>query len=96
MSYSRLVKPEHSSAGKKTGSGGGKKGNAHLKWAFSEAASLFLRHCDEGEKMARRLQSKHGKSKGLSILAAKLGRSVYYMLSREKNFDLERFLTGQK
>lgn len=96
VSYSRLVKPEHSSAGKRVGSGGGKKGNAHLKWAFSEAASLFLRHCDEGEKMARRLQSKHGKSKGLSILAAKLGRTVYYMLSREKSFDLDRFMRGNK
>jgi len=85
-----------SSAGKKVGSGGGKKGNAHLKWAFSEASSLFLRHCEEGEKMARRLQSKHGQSKGLSILAAKLGRAVYYMPSREKSFDLNRFLTGNK
>jgi len=42
--------------------------------------------------MARRLQSKHGPSKGLSILAAKLGRSVHHMLSREKAFQMERFL----
>ena len=32
LSYSRLVKCEHSSAGKKLGSGGSKIGNAHL-WA---------------------------------------------------------------
>jgi len=95
-SYSRLVKAEHSSAGKKAGSGGAKKGNPHLKWAFSEAASLFMRHCEEGEKMARRLQSKHGKGKGLSILGAKIGRTVYYMLSREKSFDLDEFLKGSK
>ena len=92
LSYTRLVKCEHSSAGKKLGTGGSKIGNAHLKWAFSEAASLFVRHSEEGQKMARRLQSKHGPSKGLSILAAKLGRSVYYMLSREKTFEMERFL----
>lgn len=92
LSYTRLVKCEHSSAGKKLGTGGSKIGNAHLKWAFSEAASLFVRHSEEGQKMARRLQSKHGPSKGLSILAAKLGRSVYYMLSREKTFQMERFL----
>lgn len=92
LSYARLVKCEHSSAGKKLGSGGAKVGNAHLKWAFSEGASLFVRHSEEGQKMARRLQSKHGPSKGLSILAAKLGRSVYYMLSREKSFQMERFL----
>lgn len=92
LSYTRLVKCDHSSAGKKLGTGGSKIGNAHLKWAFSEAASLFVRHSEEGQKMARRLQSKHGPSKGLSILAAKLGRSVYYMLSREKTFQMERFL----
>ena len=86
------MKCEHSSAGKRLGSGGSKIGNAHLKWAFSEAASLFVRHSEEGQKMARRLQSKHGPSKGLSILAAKLGRSVYFMLSREKTFQMERFL----
>ncbi|MBI4521015.1 MAG: IS110 family transposase, partial [Gemmatimonadetes bacterium] len=35
-SYSRLVKPQHHSAGKRVGSGGAKIGNAYLKWAFSE------------------------------------------------------------
>ena len=43
LSYARLVRCEHESAGKKKGSGGKKIGNAHLKWAFSEAACLMLR-----------------------------------------------------
>jgi transposase len=43
VSYCRLVKCPHSSAGKLRGTGGAKIGNAHLKWAFSEAAVLFLR-----------------------------------------------------
>jgi len=43
-SYARLVKCVHQSAGKKLGTGGAKMGNVHLKWAFSEAAVLFLRH----------------------------------------------------
>jgi transposase len=34
----RLVKGEKSSAGKSYGTSGNKIGNAHLKWAFSEAA----------------------------------------------------------
>ncbi len=38
ISYCRLVKPAHESAGKKHGSGNSKIGNVHLKWAFSEAA----------------------------------------------------------
>jgi len=43
VSYSRLVKCAKESNGKKCGSGGTKIGNAHLKWAFSEAAVFFLK-----------------------------------------------------
>ena len=42
-SYARLVKCSRESAGKRSGTGGSKIGNAHLKWAFSEAAVLFLK-----------------------------------------------------
>ena len=47
LSYCRLVACTHESAGKVKGVGGRKIGNAHLKWAFSEAASLMLRTCSE-------------------------------------------------
>ena len=92
LSYSRLVKCDHSSGGKKLGTGGAKIGNAHLKWAFSEAAALFLRNNPAGQKHLRRLAGKHGKGKALSILAAKLGRAVYLILSKERVFDMKRFL----
>ena len=39
-SYSRLVKCKAESAGKSYGTQGNKIGNAHLKWAFSEAKAL--------------------------------------------------------
>jgi transposase len=91
-SYSRLVKCQKSSAGKVQGSGGAKIGNAYLKWAFSEAAVLFLAKCPEAKKLFARIERKHGKGKALSILAHKLGRAVYFMLARKKAFDLERFL----
>jgi len=91
-SYSRLVKCQKSSAGKVQGSGGAKIGNAYLKWAFSEAAVLFLAKCPEAKKLFARLERKHGKGKALSILAHKLGRAVYFMLARKQAFDLERFL----
>jgi len=38
LSYARLVRCAHTSANKKIGSGGKKIGNAHLRWAFAEAA----------------------------------------------------------
>ena len=91
LSYARLVKGTHESAGKIKKSTGGKMGNVHLKWAFSEAAALFLRGNTAGQKYFVLLEKKHGKGKALSVLAAKLGRAVYYMLLRSKPFDPKRF-----
>ena len=91
-SYARLVKCAHESAGKKLGSGGAKQGNVHLKWAFSEAAVLFLRHGTDGKKFLARLERKHGKGKALSILAHKIGRAVYYILARGTVFSQEKFI----
>jgi transposase len=92
LSYARLVKSQKASAGKVTGTSGAKIGNAHLKWAFSEAAVLFLQRNPRGQRLINRLRSKHGKGKALSILAARLGRASYYMLRRSTAFDMERFL----
>jgi transposase len=91
-SYARLVKCAHESAGKKLGSGGAKQGNVHLKWAFSEAAVLYLRHSTDGKKLLTRLQRKHGKGKALSILAHKIGRAVYYILARGTVFSHDKFM----
>ena len=90
-SYARLVKCVHQSAGKKLGTGGAQMGNVHPKWAFSEAAVLFLRHTKDGKKILAGIEKKHGKGKALSILAHKIGRAVFYMLSRGTVFSLERF-----
>ena len=90
-SYCRLVKPEHRSAGKRVGSGGAKIGNAHLKWAFSEAAVLFLKDNARGQAHLKRLTRRHGKGKALSILAARIGRATYFMLNNSEDFDTERF-----
>jgi len=91
-SYARLVKCAKESAGKRHGTSGAKMGNVHLKWAFSEAAVLFVRHSAEGKQLLARLEKRFGKAKALSILAHRLGRAVYYMLRRGKAFDRERFL----
>jgi transposase len=92
VSYSRLVKCAKESAGKRYGTSGTKIGNAYLKWAFSEAAVLFLRNNPAGQKYLARLEKTHGKGKALTILAHKLGRAVYYMLKRDTAFDLDKFL----
>ena len=88
----RLVKCARESAGKRSGTSGAKIGNAHLKWAFSEAAVLCLRDNPAGQPLLTRLEKKHSKGKALTILAHKLARAVYYMLKRQTAFDLETFL----
>jgi transposase len=92
VSYARLVKCAKESAGKRLGTSGKKIGNAHLKWAFSEAATLFLRNNPQGQKLLARLEKKHHKGKALTILAHKLARAVYYMLKRKTAFDMDMFL----
>src|SRR6266516_3627010 len=79
VSYCRLVKCAKESAGKRLGTSGKKIGNAHLKWAVSEASALFLRNNPVGQQHLARLENKHGKGKALTILAHKLARTVYYM-----------------
>lgn len=91
-SYCRLVKPAKESSGKKLGHSGKKIGNAYLKWAFSEAAVLFLRANPQAQAYVERLANKHGKGKALSILAHKLGRAVYHILRNRQPFDQERFM----
>ena len=90
-SYARLVKCAKESAGKRKGTSGAKMGNVHLKWAFSEAAVLFVRHSAEAKALLARLTKRHGKGKALSILAHKIGRAAYYVLVREKPFDAAKF-----
>jgi transposase len=91
ISYCRLVKCSHSSAGKVCGSGGRKIGNAYLRWAFGEAACLLIRQVPQAKRWIDRKEKKYGKGKALALLSAKLGRGVYWMLRREEVFDVDRF-----
>lgn len=87
LSYARLVRCAHESAGKKKGSGCKKIGNAHLRWAFAEAVCLWLRQSDRAKAWQKRQEKKRGKAKTLAILGAKLARAMYHMLRRREVFD---------
>jgi transposase len=91
-SYCRLVKWRKESGGKRLGTSGAKIGNAPLKWAFSEAAVLFLRNNPQGQKLLARLEKTHDKGKALPILAHQLARAVDYMLKRKTAFEIDLFL----
>jgi len=94
LSYCRLVKCVKESAGKRYGLSGKKIGNPQLKWAFSEAATLFLRQNQLGKDYFTKVECRHGKGKALTVLAQKLARAVYFMLTREHAFSLKRFVTA--
>lgn len=90
-SYCRLVKGSVASAGKVTGTRGGKMGNAYLRWAFGHAAVICKRDNPQIKAYAKRLENSHPKQVANAILANKLARSVYFMLKRGKGFDPEVF-----
>jgi transposase len=94
LSYARLVRCSHESAGKKVGSGNKRIGNAHLKWAFGEAACLLLRESEAAKKWLARKERKSGKARALGALAAKLGRAVYHLLRKQEAFDVKRFFAS--
>lgn len=91
LSYARLVRPCQESAGKITGQGNAKIGNAHLRWAIGEAALYLLRDRELAKKWRQRVEAKKGTSIMLSILAARLGRAIYQMLRRGEEFNERKF-----
>ena len=94
ISYARLVKCAHESGGKRVSGRNNKIGNAHLKWAFSEAACLLFRESEEAKAWHQKLVSKYGKAKALSIIAQRLGRTAYLVLKRRAPFDREKFFAS--
>lgn len=91
ISYARLVKCMHESAGKRASGRNNKVGNAYLRWAFGEAACLFLRGNDRGKAWHEKLVSKYGKGKAMSIIAQRLGRVAYIIMKRRTPFEPHRF-----
>ena len=95
LSYARLVRCAHESAGKQLGCGGKKIGNAHLRWAFAEAACLFLRSSERAKNWKEKQLKKRSEGRVLAILAARLARAVYHLWRKGQAFDEARFWEGQ-
>jgi transposase len=94
LSYARLVGGVRESAGKKKGSAGRKIGNAHLKWAFSEATCLLIRELPKAKTWLARKERKIGKKRALGALAARLARTVYHLWRKQEALDVNRFLAS--
>ena len=91
VSYCRLVACAHESDGKKLGTGGRKIGNAHLKWAFGEAAALMIRETEEAKAFMQKMTKQRGKARAVALLAARIGRAVYWMMKRKQPYDAALF-----
>ena len=94
LSYARLVGGVRESGGKKKGTGGRKIGNAHLKWAFSEATCLLLRESPKAKSWLARKERRIGKKRALGALAARLARTVFHLWRKKEAFDESKFLAS--
>jgi transposase len=91
-SYSRVVKPQRESSGKKTDDKNKKIGNGYLKWAFSQAA-VYSKIWSQGiRKYYENLVKTKGKTKANSILRHRIAVSVYYMLNNKQMYNEQKFL----
>ena len=90
--YGRLVTCAKASAGKRAGTSGANLGNAHLTWAFSEAAVLCVRDHPAGQKVLASLEKKHRQGTAVTILAHQWARAIYAMVKRTTAFERHTFL----
>lgn len=89
-SYSRCVKSEHTSNGKKKGEGNRKAGNKYLSWAFSEAAHFAVRFDARAKRFYERKRSKTNGIVAIRAVAHKLARACYCLLRDQTPYDATR------
>jgi transposase len=89
-SYARCVDSARYSNGKKKGEGNTKNGNAHLVWAFIEAANFTRRFSAEAKRFFERKAARTNKVIATKALAHKLARASYHILKERQPFDVKR------
>lgn len=89
-SYSRCVKSERTSNGKKKGEGNAKSGNKYLSWAFSEAAHFAVRYEPLAKRFYEKKRAQRNGIVAIRALAHKLCRATYFMLRDQVPFDAQR------
>lgn len=94
VSYSRLVKCSHQSAGKNLGFGSSKIGNANLRYAFGEAAIHMAKNNPRAKEWVANLAKRVGKGKAMGALAHKIARAVFHILKTGEKFDINKFFSN--
>ena len=91
-SYSRVVRCNRTSSGKKVDRKGSKIGNPYLKWAFSQIIMGAQKSSERIRKYYQRLEAKHGRPKARARIAHKFCVAAYFMLKNGQPFDEKRFV----
>jgi transposase len=89
-SYCRCVPSQHLSNGKVKGKGNVRNGNAHLSWAFTEAAHFAIRFEPLAKRFYERKKSRTNELVALRTISHKLARASFYVLRDQAQFQPER------
>ena len=96
-SYSRVVRCDRSSNGKRTKGGNPKIGNPYLKHAFTQIIIHAQKTSPVINKYYQRLCCKFGKQRAKTMIAHKFAVAVYFMLKNGTTFDQHQFVqSGMK
>ena len=86
-SYSRCVKSERISNGKKKGENNKKNGNKYLAWAYVEAANFAIRHSVAAQRFYQRKKAQRDGIVAIKALSNKICRASYYIMRDQVPFD---------
>jgi len=89
-SYSRCVKSERISNGKKKGTGNTKNGNKYLSWAYVEAVHHAIRSYPYVKSFYQRKKAQTNGVVAVKALSNKLCRASYYVMRDQVPFDKEK------
>lgn len=89
-SYSRCVKSDKISNGKKKGRGNTKNGNKYLAWAYVEAAHFAVRSSARIKSFYDRKKSRTNGVVATKAVAHKLCRACYYIIKDQVAFNVTK------
>jgi transposase len=86
-SYSRCVKSEKYSNGKKKGENNRKNGNRYLSWAYTEAANFARRYCPSARRFYQRKMAATNSIVATKALSNKLTKATWHMMKKKEAYD---------
>jgi transposase len=86
-SYSRCVRSQRLTNGRKKDENNRKNGNRYLSWAYVEAANFAIRFCPKAQRFYQRKKAKTNGVVAIKALANKICRASYYIMRDQAVYD---------